>query len=213
MMGAVEAATHEQTKKGERTRAAILSEAARLASVQGLEGISIGGLADVTGMSKSGLYAHFGSKEELQLATVDHAAALFVAEVIEPAREAPRGTARVWALCDNMIDYAERQVFPGGCFFAAASFEFNNRPGPVRDRVAELLRSWLSYLEHAVGQAQELGELDTRIGARELAFQLDAFAQAANAQFQLFGDPAVFDEARRAIRDRLESLRPARAAA
>ena len=199
--------------KGERTREAILDTAAALASQEGLEPLSIGRLAEAAGLSKSGLFAHFGSKEELQLATVDHAAALFVAEVVAPAREAPRGTARIWALCDNMVDYAQRQVFPGGCFFAAASFEFNNRPGPVRDRVAEMIRSWLSYLEHAVEQAQELGELSAEVGARELAFQLDAFAQAANSQFQLFGDPAVFDEARRAIRDRLEALRPARAAA
>ena len=198
--------------KGERTRQAILDTAAALATREGLEPLSIGRLAEATGMSKSGLFAHFGSKEELQLATVDHAGDLFVAEVVAPAREAPRGLARVWALCDRMIDYAERQVFPGGCFFAAASFEFNNRPGPVRDRIEEMLRSWHSYLEHAVEQAQEAGELDAHVSPREIAFQLDAFAQAANAQFQLFRDPRVFDAARRAVRERLESLRPARAA-
>jgi AcrR family transcriptional regulator len=198
--------------KGERTRQAILDVAAALATEEGLEPLSIGRLAEATKMSKSGLFAHFGSKEELQLATVDHAASLFVAEVIAPARAAPRGLARVWALCDRMIDYAERQVFPGGCFFAATSFEFNNRPGPVRDRIEEMLRSWSSYLEHAVEQAQEAGELDPRVSAREVAFQLDAFAQAANAQYQLFRDERVFDGARQAVRDRLESLRPAQAA-
>jgi AcrR family transcriptional regulator len=197
--------------KGERTRNAILETAAALATEEGLEPLSIGRLAEATGMSKSGLFAHFGSKEELQLATVDHAAALFVAEVIEPARAAPKGLARVWALCDHMIDYAERQVFPGGCFFAATSFEFNNRPGPVRDRIEEMLRSWLSYLEHAVEQAQVALELDPNISAREIAFQLDAFAQAANAQYQLFRDNRVFTDARRAVRERLESLRVARA--
>jgi AcrR family transcriptional regulator len=195
--------------KGQRTRSAILDAAAALATEEGLEPLSIGRLADATGMSKSGLFAHFGSKEELQLATVGHAAKLFVAEVIDPARSAPRGLARVWALCDNMIDYAERRVFPGGCFFAATSFEFNNRPGPVRDRIEENIRSWLSYLEHAVEQAQETGDLEQEMSAREIAFQLDAFAQAANAQYQLFREPAVFDEARRAIKARLESLRPA----
>jgi len=198
--------------KGERTRRAILDTAAALATQEGLEPLSIGRLAEATGMSKSGLFAHFGSKEELQLATVDHAAALFVAEVIAPARAAPRGVARVWALCDRMIDYAERQVFPGGCFFACTSFEFNNRPGQVRDRIEEMLRNWRSYLEHAVEQAQQAGELDDTLSPRELAFQLDSFAQASNAQFQLFGDPAVFEAARRAIHDRIESLRPARAA-
>ena len=198
--------------KGERTRQAILDTAAALATQEGLEPLSLARLAEATGMSKSGLFAHFGSKEELQLATVDHAAAMFVAEVIAPAREAPRGLSRVWALCDRMIDYSERQVFPGGCFFASTSFEFNNKPGPVRDRIEHMLRSWLSYLEHAVEQAQEAGELDPSLSAREIAFQLDAFAQSSNAQFQLFRDPRVYDEARRAVRDRLESLRPARAA-
>jgi AcrR family transcriptional regulator len=195
--------------KGERTKYTILDVAAALATEEGLEPLSIGRLAEATGMSKSGLFAHFGSKEELQLATVDHAARMFVAEVIAPARAAPRGLARVWALCDHMIDYAERQVFPGGCFFAATSFEFNNRPGAVRDRIEENLRSWFSYLEHAVQQAQEAGELDPEVSARQIAFQLDAFAQAANAQYQLFRDAGVFDGARHAIRDRLESLRPA----
>jgi AcrR family transcriptional regulator len=198
--------------KGERTRQAILTTAAELATQEGLEPLSIGRLAEATGMSKSGLFAHFGSKEELQLATVDHAASLFVEEVIGPAREAPKGVARVWALCDHMVDYAERQVFPGGCFFAATAAEFNNRPGLVRDEIEKMMRSWLSYLEHAVEQAQAAGELDPSVPAREIAFQLDAFAQAANSQYQLFRDAAVFDGARRAIRERLESLRVAQAA-
>jgi AcrR family transcriptional regulator len=194
--------------KGQRTRASILEVAAALATEEGLDPLSIGRLAEATGMSKSGLFAHFGSKEELQLATVEHAAKLFVAEVIDPARSAPKGIARVWALCDHMIGYSERQVFPGGCFFAATSFEYNNRPGPVRDRIEGMIRSWLSYLEHAVEQAQEAGELDPNASAREISFQLDAFAQASNAQYQLFRDPRVFEDARRAIQERLESLRP-----
>ena len=194
--------------KGQRTRNSILEVAAALATKEGLDPLSIGRLAEATQMSKSGLFAHFGSKEELQLATVEHAAKLFVAEVIDPARSAPKGLARIWALCDHMIGYAERQVFPGGCFFAATSFEFNNRPGPVRDRIEEMIRSWLSYLEHAVEQAQEAGELDPEASAREIAFQLDAFAQASNAQYQLFRDPQIFDDARHAIQERLDSLRP-----
>ena len=194
--------------KGERTRHAILDTAAALATEAGLEPLSIGRLAEATGMSKSGLFAHFGSKEELQLATVDHAAELFVREVIAPAREAPRGLARVWALCENMVDYAQRQVFPGGCFFANAAFEFNRRPGAVRDRIEHMLSTWLSYLEHAVEQAQQTGELLQEPSARQIAFELDALAQAANAQYQLFRDETVFAEARRAICERLESLRP-----
>ena len=209
-MKAVSEIRKQQNKeaRGARTRHEILQAAVHIASAEGLEGLTIGGLADELHMSKSGLFAHFGSKEELQLATVDHAAKLFVAEVIDPARGAPKGLARTWALCDHMIGYAERQVFPGGCFFAATSFEFNNRPGPVRDRIEEMIRSWRSYLEHAVEQAQEAGELDAKVSAREIAFQLDAFAQASNAQYQLFRDAQVFDDARRAIQERLESLRP-----
>ena len=193
--------------KGERTRHAILTRAAELATQEGLEPLSIGRLAEATEMSKSGLFAHFGSKEELQLATVDHAASLFREEVIAPARAAPKGLARVWALCDHMVDYSERQVFPGGCFFACTSAEFNNRPGPVRDRIVEMVGTWLSYLEHAVEQAQQAGELDQSLTAREIAFQLDSFAQAANAQYQMFRDEQVYAEARRAVRERLESLR------
>jgi AcrR family transcriptional regulator len=194
--------------KGERTRHAILETAARLATEEGLASLSIGRLADETGMSKSGLFAHFGSKEELQIATVEHAASVVVAEVIAPAREAPRGLARVWALCDRKLDYMEQQVFPGGCFFAATAMEFSRRPGPVRDRIEDMLRSWRSYVEHAIEQAQEAGELDSSLSAAAIAFQIDAFSEAANLQFQLYRDPSVFAEARRAIKDRLDSLRP-----
>jgi AcrR family transcriptional regulator len=194
--------------KGQRTKQAILDIATSLATEEGLEPLSIGRLATAAGMSKSGLFAHFGSKEELQIATVDHAASIFVREVIEPARTAPQGLPRVWALCERKIDYAERQVFPGGCFFASASFEFKRRPGPVRDQVEDRLRTWLSYLEHAIQRAQEARDLDGTLTAREIAFELDAYVQAANAQYQLFGDAAVFGDARRAVRERLESLRP-----
>jgi AcrR family transcriptional regulator len=198
--------------KGQRTRHAILTTAAELASEEGLDPLSIGRLAEATGMSKSGLFAHFGSKEELQIATVEHAASLFVDEVIAPARSAPKGLPRVWALCDHKLGYLERQVFPGGCFFASTSVEFSHRPGPVRDRIEDMLRSWLSYLEHAVEQAQGAGELDDSLSAREITFELDSFAMAANWQYHMFGDTTVFEQARRAIRERLESLRVARAA-
>ncbi len=198
--------------KGERTRQAILTTAADLATQEGLESLSIGRLAEATGMSKSGLFAHFGSKEELQIATVEHAALLVVDEVIAPARAAPRGLPRVWALCDNKLRYLEQQRFPGGCFFAATSVEFSHRPGPVRDRIEDMLRTWMSYLEHAVETAQANSELDDSISPREITFELDSYAVAANWQYHLFGDSAVFEAARRATRDRLESLRIAQAA-
>ena len=198
--------------KGQRTKHTILDVAADLASEHGLGSLSIGSLAAATGMSKSGLFAHFGSKEELQIATVEHAASLFVDEVIAPARSAPKGLPRVWALCDHKLRYLEQQIFPGGCFFAATSVEYSHRPGPVRDRIEDMLRSWLSYLEHAVEQAQQSGELDDSLSAREITFELDSFALSANWQYHLFGDPAVFENARRAIRERLEILRVVQAA-
>lgn len=198
--------------KGERTRHAILTRAAELATEEGLEPLSIGRLAEATGMSKSGLFAHFGSKEELQIATVDHAASIYVDEVIAPARCAPKGLARVWALCDHKIDYVERRIFPGGCFFGSTQVEFSHRPGLVRDRIQEMLRSWQSYLAHAVEQAQAAGELDTRLSAHEIAFQLDSFIESANSRYQLFRDPAVYADARNAVRDRLESLQVSKAA-
>ena len=194
--------------KGERTRTAILETATGLASQEGLDGLSIGRLADATGLSKSGLFAHFGSKEELQLATVDHAAAIFVREVIEPARAAPKGVARVWALCDNLVSYLEREVFPGGCFMFTTLMEFKNRPGPVRDRLTELLGTWRGYLAHAIEQAQELGELDGCPSADALAFELNGLGNGANIDFQIFRDPQVFENARLAMRDRIESYRP-----
>jgi AcrR family transcriptional regulator len=201
--------TDVRKTKGERTRDAILTTAANLATQEGLDPLSIGRLAEETGMSKSGLFAHFGSKEELQIATVEHAASVFVDNVIAPARQAPKGLARVWALCDHKLAYLEREVFPGGCFFASTSVEFSHKPGPVRDRIEDMLRSWLSYLEHAVEQAQEAGELDDELSAREITFELDSFGMAANWQYRMFGEVSVYDGARRATRQRLEALRPA----
>jgi len=121
--------------KGQRTRASILQRAVDLASLEGLEGLTIGRLAEELKMSKSGLFAHFGSKEELQLAAIDAAGQRFIDVVVKPAIEAPRGYPRLVAICNSWLDYVRRRVFPGGCFFAAASFEFDGRPGIVRDAV------------------------------------------------------------------------------
>ena len=160
-------------------------------------------------MSKSGVATLFGTKERLQLATVEAAAERFREAVMFPARVEPRGIRRIALLLDLWIAYSRDRIFPGGCFFAATSVEFSHRPGPVRDRIEEMLRSWLSYLEHAVEQAQEAGELVDTLSAREITFELDSFGMAANWQYRVFGDAAVYDNARRAIRERLESLRPA----
>jgi AcrR family transcriptional regulator len=201
----------ETLSKGERTRRAILDTAASIASEHGLDSLSIGGLAESAGMSKSGLFAHFGSKEELQLATVDHAAVIFTREVIDRAKVAPKGVAYVWALVDSFLDYLEREVFPGGCFFAVTSVEFKNKPGPVRERIVSKVASWHSYLRHAIEQAQALGELDSAVSAGQVAYELNAFVQNAKSSYQLFNDPEVFAHARAAIRDRIDGLRTVRA--
>jgi AcrR family transcriptional regulator len=180
------------------TREAILERAVDLASTDGLEGLTIGRLAGELGMSKSGLFAHFGSKEELQLATVAEAARRFMSEVIEPAQAAAEGAARLRDYCDRYVDYLERRVFPGGCFWAAAGAEFDDRPGPVRDAVRGAVAAWLGELEN---QARRAGAENPD----QLAFELWATVQGANSACRLLGDPSAFDRARRAI----ERLLPA----
>jgi AcrR family transcriptional regulator len=193
--------------KGERTRAAILDEAARLATVLGLDGLSIGGLAKATGMSKSGLYAHFGSKGELQLATIEAARETFIAEVLRPALSAPRGIERLRAACEAFLAHVERRVFPGGCFFSAAAAEVGTRPGPVRDSIASQQRDWVAVLERLSAEAKELRELPPDTDPAQLAFELEALLAAANTSFVLHGNAAVFALAREAIRDRLSRYR------
>src|ERR1700754_2332937 len=148
----------KQQPKGQRTRAAILAEAARLATVDGLDGLTIGGLASAIGMSKSGLYAHFGSKEDLQLATIASARETFVAEVFVPALDAPQGLRRLYAACDAFLSHIERRVFPGGCFFAVAATDVGTRQGAVRDAVAAQQRDWIELLERLAQKAMEAGE-------------------------------------------------------
>lgn len=190
--------------KGQRTRAAILDEAARLATVIGLEGLTIGRVAAAIGMSKSGLYAHFGAKRELQLATIQSARETFIAEVLRPALAEPKGIARLLGACEAFLSHVERGVFPGGCFFAAAAAEFGTQPGPVRDAVAAQQREWLALLERLAREAQELGELEPGVDPTQLAFELNAVLVAANTSFILQGDAGVFMRARLAIRERVQ---------
>jgi AcrR family transcriptional regulator len=187
-MGVVEA-----TVKTTNTRDAILERAVDLASTDGLEGLTIGRLASETGLSKSGLFGHFGSKEGLQLATIDHAARRFVGQVVEPAySRTEEGPERLRALVERYLDHMADEVFPGGCFWAAAAAEFDGRPGPVRDAVKDRTAAWLAELER---QAEAAGAEDPR----QLAFELHALASGANQSFQLFGDREAFDQARRGI--------------
>jgi AcrR family transcriptional regulator len=203
----VSTATKRKRADGERSRAAILDAATQLATVEGLDGLSIGRLADHIGMSKSGLYAHFGSKEELQLAAVDTAVEIFADAVIRPAREVEGAFARLEALCENFFAYLEKPVFPGGCFFASASAELDTHPGPVREKLAEALGGWLTLLERRARQAQEAGELDAAEDPALIAFELEAFMKMGNSMALLHGDRDGLDQARRAIRARLDRAR------
>lgn len=189
----------------EQTRQQILSRALDLASVEGLEGLTIGRLADATNLSKSGLFAHFGSREELQLAVVDAARQLFVREVLEPASGAAPGLEALVELARAWLRYVERGLLRGGCFFAAASLEFDDRPGRVRDLVQGLTRSWTDRLEAAAAEAIEAGQLADDADAAQVAFEIHAFVQEANRAFQLHGDAAAFRRAARAVRHSLQS--------
>ncbi len=192
-----------QRSRGLKTRRAILRKAVNLASLEGLEGLTIGKLASALRISKSGLFAHFGSKEDLQCAAVEAARQIFVEKVVRPAHEF-RGIKRLRALCENWLTYGEEKVFPGGCFFSAASLEFDDRPGRVRDQLAELMKRWLGYLEHAVRDAQSAGEIKKGVDARQLAFEIQALAMGANWSSRLFRDPSAFGMVRGAILRRID---------
>src|SRR5919201_5122034 len=142
--------TDRRRLRGARTRQAILNHAARLASSEGLDAVSLQRLANDLGISKSGLFAHVGAKEELQLATVDEAARIFTEEVLKPGLRAPSGVGHVWAVCARFLSYVERGVFPGGCFFEAAGAEFDSRPGRIRDAIVERKRYWSMSVARAI---------------------------------------------------------------
>ena len=188
---------------GERTRSAILRAAASLATVDGLEGLSIGNLAAAIGMSKSGLYAHFGTKQELQLATVDEAERILTEEVVQPALAASPGLGQLAAACEAFFSYVERRVFPGGCFFAATALEMGARPGPVKERVAAIQSGFTALLRSFVVTALEQHELPAREDPDRLAFELHAILLGADTKFVLHDDPAVLDLARQVVHQRL----------
>jgi AcrR family transcriptional regulator len=188
---------------GERSRQAILKGATELATLDGLEGLSIGHLAAHIGMSKSGLYAHFGSKEELQLATIDEAQAIFEREVTRPTLQQPVGVARVLAFCDAYLSYLDRGVFPGGCFFAAASAELSTHEGRVKEKLRAFMAEGMDALAEMIREAQARAEVDSGADAAQLAFEIDALLHAANAGFMLHGSDEPLERARRGIRERL----------
>jgi AcrR family transcriptional regulator len=200
----LEPARRRRTRSdGERSYRAILDASARLATLEGLDGISIGRVASEIGMSKSGLFSHFASKQELQLATVQTAEAIYAAEVVEPAMEAPEGIERLRQLCRNYLSYVRRGVFPGGCFFASTAAEFDTRGGPIRDRVRAVLSSWDELLEANIRAAQRAGGLPDDLDAGQLSFELNALLHEANGHHLLYRDDAVLERAQHAIDARL----------
>jgi AcrR family transcriptional regulator len=199
--------TRKPRADGLRSRRTILDAAARLATVEGLDGLSIGRLAEHIGMSKSGLYAHFGSKEELQLATVETAAEIFRDDVIRPTESIEAPVARLKALCEGYVSHLERRVFPGGCFFVSAAAEFDTHPGRVKDEVASFLGEWLAMLEDLVARAQDDGDLDPNEEPAQLAFELDSYLLLACMTYVLSNDPITLQRARVAVETRLDRAR------
>jgi len=200
-----EAPARRQRSDGARSRRAILEAAAQMATVEGLDRLSIGDLAAHIGMSKSGLYAHFRSKEELQLATIDTAEAIFDEAVVGPMRDAEPGLPAVLVLADSFLDHLRRRVFPGGCFFACASAEVQSRPGPVKERIAEFDTRWKARWIQQFEAAQAAGQLPADEDLDQLFFELDAYLLYAHAAFAFRGDPAVLDRADEAVRRRMGS--------
>ena len=191
------------TSQATETRREILQLAVDLASAEGLEGLSIGRLGAELHMSKTGIFAHFGSKEQLQLATVGAAAQIFLEQVVQPALQSPRGIARLEAMLENWLGYVERIVFRGGCFFAAASAEFDSRPGAVHDEIAALTKAWMDALQEEIAFAQSRNEVQASVNPAQLAFELHAYVQEANWAFKLFNDKSAFPLSRRAIADHI----------
>ena len=199
------ATTDGRRIRGEVTRRAILGRAMQLASAEGLQDLSLARLASELGMSKSGLFAHFGSKEELQLSTLRAARRVFIDQAVTPAEEIPEGIERLAALLGTWLDYIGGDVFEGGCLFMEAAAEFDNRPGPVRDLIAETMGMWLALLTEQAEAALARGELEAGTDPARLAWELHAFGLGLNWDRQLNGSGAALDRARTAARERLRA--------
>jgi len=194
-----------RSHQGENTRNRIVHFAMNLASRHGLDALSIGELAKELGMSKSGLFAHFGSKEELQIATIEAAEETFGCAIIESTLEMPEGLGQLQALLTNYLGYLENSVFPGGCFFAAVAAEFDDRPGRVRDRIALSMRKWRGLLERQATIAHQNGQLREGVDPVQLVFELKAFTHEANFNLRLLEDQGVTQHAKVAIRSALKA--------
>jgi AcrR family transcriptional regulator len=188
---------------GRRRREAIVMKAVELASLDGVQGLTIGHLAAELEMSKSGVYAHFGSKQELQLATIARASVLFTDRVIEPAAAQPPGLGRVIAFCDSFLRYVRRGDLPGGCFFASATLELGGRPGPVKQAVAEHQRSTWTLLYSYLAEAVGTGDLAESEDLQHLMLELQGILLAANSRYVVEDDDGVLTLAASVVRRRL----------
>jgi AcrR family transcriptional regulator len=182
------------------TRAAVTRAAMERASVEGLEGLTIGGVAGETEMRKSSVFSLFGSRQELQRAALNAAVDHFTRQVWDPVAGEDPGLPRLLALCDSWLDYHRREEMPGGCFLTTATVEYDARPGPLRDATAKTMRRWLGVLEREAATAIEAGDLPTGTDPADIAFQLNALAAGASYGFQLWRDPEIFERSRRSMR-------------
>ncbi|MFD4606932.1 TetR/AcrR family transcriptional regulator [Streptomyces sp. NPDC058440] len=198
--------TDGRIERGNQTRQAILQRAVGIASVEGLEGLSLGRLAGELDLSKSGVFALFGSKEELQLATVRAAIKVFIEHVVQPARDLPAGLGRLRCLCGNWLAYSARRVFPGGCFFYSVSAEYDARQGKVHDAVAGAHGNWFTLVEQAIDEAKEAGEVCAAADSAQLAFELVALLEMANAESVLHGNFTCYSRAADGIVSRLRGV-------
>ncbi|MFJ9708337.1 TetR/AcrR family transcriptional regulator [Streptomyces sp. NPDC101234] len=194
-----------RVERGNRTRQLVLDRTVGIASVEGLEALSVGRLAMELGLSKSGVFALFGSKEELQLATVREAGRIFTERVVRPVMTHPAGVLRVWRLCEGWLEYSRGRVFPGGCFFYEVIAEFDARPGPVHDAVVRAQRDWSAYVERTVAEARAAGELHEDTDVPQLAFELIALMETANGVAVLHAEETAYRRARVGIAARLRA--------
>jgi AcrR family transcriptional regulator len=197
--------TDEQARQ---TRAAVIERAVDLASVEGLEGLTLGKLATELGLSKAGVVGPFGSKEGLQLAALDSATSSFRRHVWNPVADQPAGRDRLLAACQRWIDYLADCPLPGGCFFTTASVEWDARSGPVREAIATAQRRWLRTLQSEADVAIRAGELPAASDPAQLALELNGVSMSLNQALQLLDDRAAISRARSAVQ-RLLAVPPA----
>ena len=188
--------------RGNETYSNIIKASLKLASVEGLDGISIGKLANEVGMSKSGLFSHFGSKKGLQLATLDAASEVFIEYVVIPAKKhTPPGIKRLWSFCEHWLLYIQKRIFPGGCFFSSVSAEYDDRPGVIHDKIAKIMKSWMNRLSQEIKYCQKKGEIKKEVKPDQIAFFFQSLVMGANWAYQLYDQKKAIDYAREGMKN------------